>query len=110
MIPAIGYECSNIEWTITPCVLFLLVCVFLDIIFSLALQENYGVDDMNSVEHIKKIFNDYQLPKLFEKYENESYEKILKLIENNCTSLPKEMFMALVRKIFKRQKWYGGSI
>eukprot|EP00794_Sanderia_malayensis_P016956 gene16956-18663_t len=70
----------------------------------LKLQENYGVDDMKCVEHIKKIYNDFQLPKLFEEYEEEVYGKILKLIENNCNSLPKEMFLQLVRKIFKRQK------
>ena len=59
---------------------------------------------MKAVEHIKKIFNDFKLEDLFHEYENDCYERILKLIDENCVSLPKGMFMVLVQKIFKRNK------
>lgn len=71
---------------------------------ALKLEENYGIDDMKAVEHIKKIFNDFKLEDLFHEYENDCYERILKLIDENCVSLPKGMFMVLVQKIFKRNK------
>ena len=56
------------------------------------------------MEYIKKIFDDFKIPELFTSYENESYEKMMGLIESNCSSVPKEMFYALVNKIYKRQK------
>ncbi|XP_065072144.1 farnesyl pyrophosphate synthase-like isoform X1 [Rhopilema esculentum] len=71
---------------------------------SIKLEENYGIDDSASVDHIKKIFDDFKIPQLFEEYENDSYCRIQNLIETNCNSVPKEMFYALVKKIYKRQK------
>ena len=56
------------------------------------------------MEYIKKIFDDFKIPELFTAYENESYDKIMGLIQSNCSSVPKAMFYALVNKIYKRQK------
>jgi len=71
---------------------------------ALKLEENYGVDKKECIEHIKRVFDDFHIPDLFASYESESYERIVDMIESSCISVPKEMFYALVRKIYKRQK------
>ena len=62
------------------------------------------MDNVECIEHIKRIFNDFHIPDLFATFETESYAQIMGLIEESRISIPKEMFYALVRKIYKRQK------
>ena len=62
------------------------------------------MDKEECIKHIKRIYDSFHIPDLFAKYETESYERILGQIETSDISIPKEMFHALVRKIYKRQK------
>ena len=55
---------------------------------------------MNS---IKKLYDDLNLRGEFEAYEEESYKSIMKLLDES-TELPREVFMFLLRKIYKRKK------
>lgn len=44
-----------------------------------------------------------ELEALFKKYEQESYERLVATIEGQDL-VPKEVFMSLLRKIYRRQK------
>ena len=77
----------------------------LKIIFPLFFhQNNYGQKDKSSVEKVKSIYSELKLKEAYHKYEEESYAEILKLIDDTCDKLPKEIFMDFAKKIFKRDK------
>ncbi|KAJ8048557.1 Farnesyl pyrophosphate synthase [Holothuria leucospilota] len=68
------------------------------------LEDNYGVDDKAKVSAVKQLYKDLNLESVFYKYEEESYEDLMKLIDVHSKNLPKEMFVAYAKRIFKRKK------
>lgn len=68
------------------------------------LQENYGCQDDNKVAKVKELYKDLNLSDLYLKYEEESYQEILTMIDQYDGDLPKEVFVSFVNKIYKRKK------
>nr|XP_006817642.1 PREDICTED: farnesyl pyrophosphate synthase-like [Saccoglossus kowalevskii] len=68
------------------------------------LEENYGVDDPGKVAIIKKLYDDLNLKELFYEFEEESYQTLMKLIEQCHGELPAEMFIDFAKRIYKRKK------
>ena len=69
----------------------------------LGLQENYGKDNESSITAIKGVFREINVESIFKQYEQESYERLSALISQQNV-LPEEVFTALLKKIYKRQK------
>ena len=67
------------------------------------IEKNYGKHETSCVNSIKKLYDDLNLRGEFEAYEEESYKSIMKLLDES-TELPREVFMFLLRKIYKRKK------
>eukprot|EP00884_Botryococcus_braunii_P004540 jgi/Botrbrau1/14087/Bobra.182_3s0033.1 len=67
------------------------------------LEENYGRDDEKAIEAVKALYRDLDIKTVYEKYEQESYEKLQKLIYGQ-KSLPPALFDVLLNKIHKRSK------
>ena len=67
-------------------------------------QENYGKPDEEKVQRVKKLYNDLDLEKAFQDFEDCSYTEILALIDAYHGKLPKDLFIAFTNKIYKRAK------
>ncbi|XP_026172301.1 farnesyl pyrophosphate synthase isoform X1 [Mastacembelus armatus] len=68
------------------------------------LEACYGRHDDASVEKVKSLYNTLQIPKLYHKYEEESYQRLQKLIASHAQNLPHSVFFNFARKIYKRNK------
>ena len=68
------------------------------------LQENYGIDDASKVAKIKELYRELDLSSVYKEYEEKSYQDLMKLIDQHSGSLPKEMFIAYAKRIYKRKK------
>lgn len=68
------------------------------------LQENYGQDDAEKVQRVKTLYEDLALSGVYARYEEESFQRLQTLISQHANGLSKEIFLALARKIYKRQK------
>ncbi len=53
---------------------------------------------------VKVVFKDLDLPQVYAKYEETSYNELMDLIDKKSGQLPKEMFIAFAKKIYKRDK------
>ena len=67
------------------------------------LKDNYGKDKESCIETVKELYRDLKMNEEFENYEAASYESIKKLIDD-YKELPTEVFLFLLRKIYKRSK------
>ena len=67
-------------------------------------QENYAHEDPQKVNKVKAIYNTMNLQDLYHQFEEQSYQDIMLLIEKHSLSLPKQLFVDMTRKIYKRQK------
>lgn len=67
------------------------------------LKENYGVWNDDKVATVKRLYRDLQLPKVFEKYEEDSYSQIQERLQR-VTLIPKAVFEIFLNKIYKRSK------
>ena len=65
------------------------------------LENHYGRDNPADVARIKKLYGELNITKIFKDYEEESYKQLVAQI-NEVRSLPKEVFMDLLGKIYKR--------
>jgi farnesyl diphosphate synthase len=65
------------------------------------LETHYGRDNPDDVARVKKLYNEMNIPKIFKDYEEESYKSLVAQI-NEVRSLPKEVFLDLLSKIYKR--------
>jgi len=65
---------------------------------------NYGRHDAACVQKVKDIYRELQLPKVYCDYEQKSHDSLLTMIDQCSGTLPREMFHAYARKIYKRQK------
>lgn len=68
------------------------------------LQENYGQKDPEKVARVKALYEEMDLPALFMQYEEDSYSRLLSLIEQCAKPLPPTIFLGLAQKIYKRRK------
>ena len=68
------------------------------------MQANYGRHEAECVQKVKEIYAELQLSKVYSDYERTSYESLLTTIDDCCGTMPREMFHAYARKIYKRQK------
>ncbi|XP_046859226.1 farnesyl pyrophosphate synthase-like [Xenia sp. Carnegie-2017] len=68
------------------------------------LKENYGVNDPAAVAKVKDIYSKLDLKSVYHKYEDVSYDKLMKMIEKAPSDLPKEIFTELASKLYKRDK------
>ena len=65
------------------------------------LKENYGKEDPNSVAIVKKIYREIDLTSVYNEYEENSYKQLVSAI-NNTQYLPKQVYLKLLEKIYKR--------
>ncbi|MEY6245678.1 polyprenyl synthetase family protein, partial [Salmonella enterica subsp. enterica serovar Corvallis] len=68
------------------------------------LEACYGRKDEASVAKVKELYNILQMPTLYHKYEEESYQRLQKLIAQHAQNLPHSVFLNFAKKIYKRNK------
>ncbi|XP_077012504.1 farnesyl pyrophosphate synthase isoform X2 [Tamandua tetradactyla] len=68
------------------------------------LQENYGQKEAEKVARVKALYEELELPAVFTQYEQDSYSRLLGLIEQHSEPLPPTIFLGLAHKIYKRKK------
>ncbi|NXY87544.1 FPPS synthase, partial [Alcedo cyanopectus] len=68
------------------------------------LEENYGRKEPEKVAKVKELYETLGMRAAFQEYEESSYRRLQELIQTHSTHLPKEIFLGLARKIYKRQK------
>jgi len=68
------------------------------------METYYGKDDDKSEEQIKNLFNSLGLCELYQKQEEESYEKIKLLVDDSSKILPSNIFLPILSKIHGREK------
>ncbi|XP_039974738.1 farnesyl pyrophosphate synthase isoform X1 [Xiphias gladius] len=68
------------------------------------LEACYGHHDEASVEKVKTLYNTLQMPTLYHRYEEESYQRLHKLIACHAQNLPHSVFLNFAKKIYKRNK------
>lgn len=49
------------------------------------------------------LYKDLRLETVFHEYEEESYSRLVKLIDTEVTNLPKGMFLEFANRIYKRK-------
>jgi len=67
------------------------------------LEDNYGKKGDANVKAVKKLYVDMGIEAVYLKYEEESYQRIKKLMDET-RDLPTEVFDFLLKKIYKRSK------
>ncbi|XP_037130411.1 farnesyl pyrophosphate synthase isoform X1 [Syngnathus acus] len=68
------------------------------------LEACYGRHDDASVGKVKALYDALQMPSLYRKYEDESYQRLQKLIACHAQNLPHAVFLNFAKKIYKRNK------
>ena len=66
-------------------------------------QDNYGKDNPDNIAKIKEVYRQLHLDEVFETYESDSYNSLTTLIQKQ-NQLPENVFMLLLKKIYKRSK------
>lgn len=67
-------------------------------------QENYGRKEPEKVAKVKELYETLGMKAAFQEYEEKSYQRLQELIKKHANRLPKEIFLGLAQKIYKRQK------
>lgn len=68
------------------------------------LKANYGKDDVDCVKVVKEVFREMGLQGVFATYEEEAYAGICQFIREHRDDFPKDLFLFIVKKIYKRVK------
>jgi len=68
------------------------------------LKANYGKDDVDCVKVVKEVFQEMGLQGVFATYEEEAYAGICQFIREHREDFPKDLFLFIVKKIYKRVK------
>ncbi|KAM5129298.1 farnesyl pyrophosphate synthase-like isoform 2-T2 [Mantella aurantiaca] len=68
------------------------------------LEENYGQEQAERVQRVKELYVELNMKEVYRQYEEESYRRLQTLISQHAHGLSREIFLALARKIYKRQK------
>ncbi|KAL5006924.1 hypothetical protein ScPMuIL_015730 [Solemya velum] len=66
------------------------------------LKEVYGHHDAEKTRQVEDIYRDLDLKKVYEEYENSSYEELCHTIAK-CDNLPTDIFYEFAKKIYKRK-------
>ena len=69
----------------------------------LLVQANYARNEPTCVAKVKELYKDLHLETVFHEYEDESYSRLVKLIDTEVTTLPKGMFLEFANRIYKRK-------
>jgi len=67
------------------------------------LEANYGQWDDQKVANVKALYKELDLVKVFQTYEEDSY-KIIQTELDKVTTMPRDVFELLLKKIYKRSK------
>lgn len=67
-------------------------------------QENYGRKEPEKVAKVKQLYETLGMRAAFQEYEESSYRRLQDLIAKHANQLPREIFLGLAHKIYKRQK------
>ncbi|KAF6074487.1 farnesyl diphosphate synthase [Phyllostomus discolor] len=68
------------------------------------LQENYGEKEAEKVARVKALYEELNLQAVFTQYEEDSYSRLMGLIEQHSPPLPPAIFLRMAQKIYKRKK------
>ncbi|XP_034030627.1 farnesyl pyrophosphate synthase isoform X3 [Thalassophryne amazonica] len=68
------------------------------------LEACYGQHDDACVAKVKALYNALQLPTVYKKYEEQSYQQLHKLINCYAQNLPHSVFFNFAKKIYRRKK------
>ena len=68
------------------------------------LQENYGINDSESVAKVKEVYRQLDIETVYKNYEEQSYKTLIEMINRTPLGLPMEIFLELTEKIYKRNK------
>ncbi|XP_067395269.1 farnesyl pyrophosphate synthase [Emydura macquarii macquarii] len=68
------------------------------------LEENYGQKEPEKVAKVKELYETMGMKAVYQEHEESSYRRLEELIEKHANRLPKEIFLGLAQKIYKRQK------
>ncbi|XP_072346757.1 farnesyl pyrophosphate synthase [Scyliorhinus torazame] len=68
------------------------------------LEDNYGRDDPEKTAKVKALYEELDVRGIYTRYEKQSYQRLLTLINQHCTKLPREVFLSFAQKIYKRDK------
>ncbi|XP_014744796.1 PREDICTED: farnesyl pyrophosphate synthase [Sturnus vulgaris] len=68
------------------------------------LEENYGCKEPEKVAKVKELYNALGMEAAFREYEESSYRRLQELIGKHAQRLPRDIFLDLAQKIYKRQK------
>ena len=74
------------------------------LIFVLPIQDNYARNDPTCVQKVKELYKELYLENVFHEYEEESYHRLVQLINTASTTLPKGMFLEFADRIYKRKR------
>nr|CAH7744755.1 unnamed protein product [Callosobruchus chinensis] len=66
------------------------------------MEEHYGKDDEKSIQMVKDLYQELNLPHIYATYEEESYNRIRTHIQQISKGLPHELFFKLLKKVYKR--------
>jgi len=67
-------------------------------------QANYAQHSSACVQRVKTVYQELDLRDVYVKYEDDSYSSLVQLIDSLTGTLPRDMFIAYARKIYKRTK------
>ncbi len=68
------------------------------------LEENLGHEEEEKVAAVKKLYNDFGMPALYAKQEEESLNRINTLLEKNKDIVAPELFEDIIKRVHGRQK------
>ncbi|XP_014103473.2 farnesyl pyrophosphate synthase [Bactrocera oleae] len=67
------------------------------------MEECYGQKDAEKVEHVKKLYKELDLINHYHVYEERKYNDIKMKIQQASNDVPKDAFLSLLNKFYKRQ-------
>lgn len=67
------------------------------------LQANYARNNPECVQKVKALYRELDLEQVYRDYEEESYQRLMGLIEREAGTLPTAMFMEFANRIYKRK-------
>ncbi len=66
-------------------------------------QANYGRKDTACAQRVKEVYRELDLQQVYRQYEEESYQRLMGVIEANAGSLPRGMFLEFADRIYQRK-------
>jgi len=68
------------------------------------IEESYGRHDKENVDKIKQLYKTLNLEQVYEKQEQESYDRVVKMMADNEERIPSRIFLHILKRIHKRDK------